>query len=1122
MNKKSTRALASGALMSLVLTTVLSVGPAQAAAGQVTRTSGVDRYATAAQVAKANWATGAKDVVLVTGEGYADAVSASALAKQLNAPILLTTPAELNSNAKDALKTLNPQNVYIVGGNASVSESVRTELKASNYNLVELQGADRYETNVAVAKKLVELGVKADNVMLVGGEGFSDALSVAPVAAAKGQILLLGSNNTESMQSVINFVKANNSKVTVIGTTNIIGEDMYKAIGAVERVNGGASRFETNMNVLNKYAADLKADKLFVANASGNGYADALVASALAGKTASPLVLVDAEGADATTTAINYIKSKATKTTDLNVVGGEGVVSKNTVKAIDNIFNPGTTTGQNTVSQITAINLNQFDVVFNSNVDEDTAELTSNYKVAGTQLTSENAHVELISDNTVRITLVQSVFEMGQGEEATVSVKKGILTADKTKTIEDLDKKIEFKDVTAPTIKTVSVRGNNKLVVEFSEAVNMNDLTVLKSLIQVNGKSLSNVEATVKEAATKGTETWASKVEFYFSTGLNSGENTVKIKDAKSGVLVDAAGFSFKEGTATVSVDAVTTAPEVKEITATDDGEIRVKFDRPMDAKTAVKVAYYTINDKVIDGATIELKDDDTTVKITGIADGILKDNTNIIEITDDVKDAYGNKVADDTRVTFNKEKDETKPTVVSATILDSKTLRVQFSEDVKYAYATNLDNYEIKDAYNVDLMTKAGVTIVAADATSATDTDDTDTYDIKFNGTATLNSSKYTLTIKNVVDKATEANKMDDYTLAIDGNDDEAPSVDDLDVFVKSSTEVAVYFGKEMDQASIADKANYYYINGDGESNSLPDDVDITVSADNKGVVIDFDNANKTVEDTVNATAGDDIVKKIGIKTVKDASGNELYAGALTINAASTNGPKLEDNTFKLYTEGDDVKASFQLDSALDTINPADFKVSSIAADDADFDGKTVILTFKEGTSADAVKALGTTAELQISPSATDASQDIAGRDVKAGTETVYNNAIAPETDRDNYSATVTLDAESKVASAVVNITMKTPVDGDILGSYKDDFVFTNATKGTKLDVISVTQNGNTLVFTIKDAATKVAAGDKIDITAATNTSNIDIRTAEDGDGNSVKYVPSTDDMKVKTVTVK
>jgi Putative cell wall-binding domain len=1136
MSKKGTKALASATLMSLVLTTALSAGPVKAAQGSVTRVGEADRYSTAAKVATTNWTT-SDDVVLVSGEGYADAVSASALAKKLNAPILLTTAGSLNTDAKAALTSLKAKNVYIVGGNASVSASVRSDLKA-NYTLVELQGANRYETNVAVAKKLVELGVKADNVLLVGGEGFSDALSVAPVAAAKGQILLLGNSNADSMKSVVDFVKANNSAVTVVGTKNVISEDILTSLGSsATRVDGGSDRFDTNLKVLNSFKSDLKTDKLYVANATGTGYADALVASALAGKTASPLVLVDTESSSATNNAITYIKNNSTKTTDLNVVGGTGVVSEATVKAINAIYNPTPTptSGDNTVSEISPVNLNQFEITFNTNVDEDTAELVSNYKVAGTQLTDTNAHAELINDNTVRITLVRAEFKsISQGDEKTVSVKKGILTEDKTQTIQTFDKKIEFKDVTAPTIKDISVRGNNKLVVEFSEAVNMSSLNKVAALIKVDGKTLSNYNTTyseVKEAATNNTETWANKVEFYLNSGLNSGEVTVKVKDADNDMLVDAAGFAFKETDTDVTVDDVSTEPEIKEITCSDDGEIWVRFDRAMDGK--LKADSYSgsdikINDQKITGAKIQLKENDTALKITKIPDGILEDNTNILSMTDSIKDAYGNKMDDDTRKSFDKEKDETKPTVLSATIIDSTTLRVQFSEDVKYAYATNVDNYELKDANDLDLMGKTGIYVKASSDVDEAGKDDTDTYDIKLDkttktGTATykFDSSKYTLTVTDIIDKATEPNKMDDQTISVDGDDDTAPSVDDVEAFVKSGsdTEVAIYFGKEMDSSSISDKSNYYYVNGDGDSKDLPDDVDITVSSDNKSVVLDFDDANKTVNPS--ATSGEDVVKKIGVKTVKDASGNELYAGALTIAAASTTGPKLEDNTLKLYKDGDDVKADFQLDTALDTINSADFKISGIAADDADFDGDKVTLTFNEGDSADKVLALGSAAVLQVSPVSEDASEDIAGREISSDTQKVYYNNIAPETDRDNYSTTVTVDSTGAVTSAVVNITMKTPVDTDILGSYKDDFIFTNSTKGKNLDVESVKQVGTTLVFTIKDAATKVAVGNKIDITATSDDSDIDLRSEEDVDGKNAKFVPTSDDLKVKTVTV-
>ncbi|MDW8802573.1 cell wall-binding repeat-containing protein [Clostridium sp. A1-XYC3] len=336
MNKKSKiNVLKTSSLAALVLATAISAGTVSAASGKVTRTSGTDRYQTAAQIAKANWTT-SENVVLVSGEGYADAISASTLAKKLNAPIILTTAKTLNSDAKSAIDSLQPKNIYVIGGNASVSKEVRDGLK-TNYNVVELGGANRYETNVAVASKLVELGVDPSNVIMVGGEGFSDALSVAPVVASKEQILLLGMNDTNYISPVVNFVKKHNSKAVVVGTSYVINDNVFKTVNGTLRVEGGVNRFDTNLKVLNAFKSDLKMNKLFIANASKDGYADALVASALAGKTASPLVLVDTESSDDTTKAIDYIKANIVSETDLQVIGGAGVVSENLVSKINGV-----------------------------------------------------------------------------------------------------------------------------------------------------------------------------------------------------------------------------------------------------------------------------------------------------------------------------------------------------------------------------------------------------------------------------------------------------------------------------------------------------------------------------------------------------------------------------------------------------------------------------------------------------------------------------------------------------------------------------------------------------------------------------------------------------------------
>jgi putative cell wall-binding protein len=373
MNKKGTKALASATLMSLVLTTALATGNVKAAAGQVTRVGGTDRYETAAKVATANFADGSENVILVNGLSYADSVSASALAKTLNAPILLTTADTLNADAKDALNTLKPKNVYIVGGEAAVSKSVADSL--SDYSVTRLSGANRYATNLAVANELVKNhGVSKDNLLVVTGQAYSDALSAAPVAAAKGEILLLSTNDKTAMGDTYDFAK--DSDVTVIGTTNSVDAATYSSLNADKRVDGGANRFETNLNILDTFKDDLKADKLYVATAKPNAsgandtqFADALVASAIAGKYSAPLVLTNSDADDdtATNNAISYIGKTATKDTDLEVVGGTGVVSDKLVGKINDVVNPPVT--ELAISSVDYVNPQKLVINFNKAVD---------------------------------------------------------------------------------------------------------------------------------------------------------------------------------------------------------------------------------------------------------------------------------------------------------------------------------------------------------------------------------------------------------------------------------------------------------------------------------------------------------------------------------------------------------------------------------------------------------------------------------------------------------------------------------------------------------------------------------------------------------------------------------
>ena len=150
------------------LKTVTTAGGAGKAATAITRYAGSDRYSTCAMVANA--ITGAsvatyntkKTAIIVSGEGFADAVSASMLvsgplgqASTVTHPILLTQKDSLPTATEVALNNLGVKQVVIIGGTGAVSAAVETTLKAS-YAVTRISGADRYATAAAVADLAVK------------------------------------------------------------------------------------------------------------------------------------------------------------------------------------------------------------------------------------------------------------------------------------------------------------------------------------------------------------------------------------------------------------------------------------------------------------------------------------------------------------------------------------------------------------------------------------------------------------------------------------------------------------------------------------------------------------------------------------------------------------------------------------------------------------------------------------------------------------------------------------------------------------------------------------------------------------------------------------------------------
>ena len=299
------------------------------------RLYGSDRIETSIKISQDGWQNGSDTVVIAQGYGYADALCAAPLAKKYNAPIILSGQAGLSENTIDELKRLKSTRAFVIGGTASLSDNVISQLKSIGIDTVDrLGGLNRYETSVKIADNLDSSG----SAVVASGSGYADSLSIAPIAASKGMPILL--SEKDFLPDAVNTYIKNNSieKTYVIGGNGSISDSLKDSLPGAQRL-GGATRFDTNLAILQNFKSDLNFDNVYIAEGdgpNGNEFADALSGSALAAQKSAPMVLtynsVSADTAD-------FIKSNMKESTTLTALGGTLVVPDAILNEIEDLYN---------------------------------------------------------------------------------------------------------------------------------------------------------------------------------------------------------------------------------------------------------------------------------------------------------------------------------------------------------------------------------------------------------------------------------------------------------------------------------------------------------------------------------------------------------------------------------------------------------------------------------------------------------------------------------------------------------------------------------------------------------------------------------------------------------------
>lgn len=332
------------------------------------RISGADRYDTASKTIGDDEQTAS--VVLSSGEGFADALSATYLTTGKAGGLLLTKKNSLPDVTKATILQAQTCVVYITGGTAAVSQHVENQITAlkprlnacgsqTHVKTVRIFGANRYKTNKAINDSMERT---SHVVLLAAGGVFADAVAMSPISFAMRYPLILTDGHSLTVDQTSQLDSLGAKTVVIAGGTSSVStdvEDQLKARGlTVARVTGG-NRVETAANIARWATVGLKeddgttpvsgilgtslgfsSDYTFVTN--GASFADALSFGPRAGASRAPLLLssnpsVPGDG------LISYVGDKLVGVFDdgtgIHAVNGVGGVLATTPAMLQQVVN---------------------------------------------------------------------------------------------------------------------------------------------------------------------------------------------------------------------------------------------------------------------------------------------------------------------------------------------------------------------------------------------------------------------------------------------------------------------------------------------------------------------------------------------------------------------------------------------------------------------------------------------------------------------------------------------------------------------------------------------------------------------------------------------------------------
>lgn len=349
----------------------------------------------------------AENAVLTTSQDFPDALAGTPLAAASEGPLLLTGSEELHEGVASELERLGVDHVYVLGGDAAVSEHVEHQLDSHGYQVTRLGGDNRFGTASRVAGELQALTEQpevvdndpetdtatsdpetdtatsdpetdtaqtpeeVDNeVLLADGGDFADALAGGSLGAQEGSPILL--TPSESLHSATEEYLQNEQvdRVTTLGGAAAVSESVEREAAAaaetedVDRL-AGSTRIDTAIEIANE-KLNRSGDRVVNAYfASAYDWPDALAGGHATSQEGDVLLLVNGHDAEANHALDSFIAEQRPDVDrdqweTVTLLGGTAAISEDV--EVDLIFrvnahptsdDSSTTSNDSSVSAIT-------------------------------------------------------------------------------------------------------------------------------------------------------------------------------------------------------------------------------------------------------------------------------------------------------------------------------------------------------------------------------------------------------------------------------------------------------------------------------------------------------------------------------------------------------------------------------------------------------------------------------------------------------------------------------------------------------------------------------------------------------------------------------------------------